>query len=141
DPATEHDRLTLLSYVWPDQEERQARLRTALAIAAEAPVTIDHADGASWAAAQLAAPRAGVATVVVHSIVLQYLPPHRRTDLRQAIADAGRRATPGAPVAWLRMEPATEDAADVRLTLWPGGEEELLGTAGYHGTPVRWLRH
>jgi hypothetical protein len=76
--------------------------------------------------------------VLVHSIVLQYLSPARRRDLREAVADAGRRATASAPVAWLRMEPATDDAAEVRLTLWPGGEDRLLGTAGYHGPPVRW---
>jgi hypothetical protein len=28
--------------------------------------------------------------------------------------------------------------ADLRLTSWPGGDEQVLGTAGYHGTPVVW---
>lgn len=139
DPTSEEDRLTLLSYVWPDQEDRQARLAAALEVAATLPVPIDHADAADWTAAQLAEVRPGLATVVSHSIVLQYLPPARRGDLRAAIADAGRRATATAPIAWLRMEPATDEAAEVRLTLWPGGTEELLGTAGYHGSPVRWL--
>lgn len=138
DPTSEADRLTLLSFVWPDQVQRLARLRTALAIARDVPVAIDHADAADWAVAQLEEPCSGTATVVVHSIVLQYLSPARRRDLRETIADAGRRAAADAPVAWLRMEPATDDAAEVRLTLWPGGEERLLGTAGYHGAPVRW---
>lgn len=138
DPTAEADRLTLLSFVWPDQEERLARLRAALAIAQGVPVAIDHADAADWTLAQLAEPHPGSATVLVHSIVLQYLSPARRRDLRDAVEDAGRRATVAAPVAWLRMEPATDEAADVRLTLWPGGEERLLGTAGYHGPPVRW---
>jgi hypothetical protein len=35
------------------------------------------------------------------------------------------------------MEPAGE-LTDVRLTLWPGGEERLLAQAGYHGDPVIW---
>ena len=52
------------------------------------------------------------------------------------------RATPDAPVCWLRMEPAGE-VADVRLSTWPGRDgghdEELLATTGYHGPPVRWL--
>lgn len=138
DPTSEADRLTLLSFVWPDQEERLDRLRTALDIAQQVPVDIDHADAADWIVGQLDRPHPGAATVVVHSIVLQYLSSARRRDFRDAVADAGRRATPRAPVAWLRMEPATDDAAEVRLTLWPGGEEELLGTAGYHGRPVRW---
>lgn len=138
DPTSEDDRLTLASYVWPDQVVRLARLRTALELAAEVPVEVDHADAADWTAAQLAEPRPGLATVVVHSIVLQYLPPPRRRDLRDALADAGRRASAAAPLAWLRMEPATDDLAEVRLTLWPGGRDELLGRAGYHGVPVRW---
>ncbi|MFP5257048.1 MAG: DUF2332 domain-containing protein [Acidimicrobiia bacterium] len=138
DATSEADRLTLLSFVWPDQTERLARLRAALTIAQQIPVAIDHADAAEWAVAQLDEVHPGAATVLVHSIVLQYLSPARRRDLREAVADAGRRATASAPVAWLRMEPATDDAAEVRLTLWPGGEDRLLGTAGYHGPPVRW---
>jgi len=139
DPASEADRLTLLSFVWPDQQERLVRLRTALDIAARVRVEIDHADAADWIVGQLDRPPPGAVTVVVHSIVLQYLSSARRRDFRDAVADAGRRASPDAPVAWLRMEPGTDDAAEVRVTMWPGGEEELLGTAGYHGRPVRWL--
>jgi hypothetical protein len=36
------------------------------------------------------------------------------------------------------MEPAG-DKAELRLTMWPGGEEELLATSGFHGRPIRWL--
>jgi hypothetical protein len=138
DPTTEDGRLTLLSYVWPDQVERIGRLEAALAIARHVPVNIDQADAADWIEAQLRAAAPGQATVVVHSIVLQYLPPERRRRLRAVLEGAGRSATVDAPLAWLRMEPATDEAADVRLTCWPGGEEELLATAGYHGPPVRW---
>jgi hypothetical protein len=138
DATSESDRLTLLSYVWPDQPERIARLRAALDIAQHVPVAIDRADAADWTLAQLAEPRPGMATVVVHSIVLQYLPPERRRRFHDAVTDAGARATATTPVAWLRMEPATEEAAEVRATLWPGAEERLLGTAGYHGHPIRW---
>ena len=140
DPADPEDRLTLLAYTWPDQTDRIERLRTALDLAATMPVDIDRADAAEWTAEHLAHPTPGLATVVVHSIVLQYLTPARRRAFRGAIEDAGRRATASAPVAWLRMEPATDDAAEVRLTSWPGGEDEVLGTAGYHGRPVRWAR-
>ncbi len=138
DPTSEADRITLLSFVWPDQLARLARLRAALSVAQEVPVAIDRADATDWVRDQLERPHTGLATVVVHSIVLQYLSPARRRDLRDLVADAGRRASDDAPVAWLRMEPATDEAAEVRLTLWPGGEERLLGTAGYHGPPVRW---
>jgi hypothetical protein len=78
-----------------------------------------------------------LATVVVHSIVLQYLPPERRRRFRAALDAAGRTATPDAPLAWLRMEPAGE-RAELRLTSWPAGEEALLASAGYHGQPIWW---
>ena len=74
----------------------------------------------------------------MHSIVLQYLPKDGRRALLETIAEAGRRATPDAPLAWLRMEPG-RDGAEVRLTIWPGGRERLLAISGYHGPPIRWL--
>lgn len=138
DATTEDGRLTLLSYVWPDQPERVARLEGALAAAKDLPVAVDRASADEWVAEQLSEPTPGVATVVVHSIVMQYLGPQRRERFRAALADAGRRASEDAPLAWLRMEPAVADAADVRLTYWPDGADELLGATGYHGAPVRW---
>jgi hypothetical protein len=71
-----------------------------------------------------------VATVVFHSIVMQYLPAAERERFEQAL-----EAAPGT-VAWLRMEPADDDLTDVRLTL--EGEDRLLARAGYHGDPVEW---
>ena len=138
DASSDEGRLALLSYVWPDQLDRIRRLDGALEVARRVPAEIDRADAVDWTAAQLAAPAPGVATVVVHSIVVQYLGPSRRRRLQAAIESAGRDATTAAPLAWLRMEPATEAAAELRLTRWPGGEERVLGQAGYHGTPVWW---
>ncbi len=138
DPTTEDGRCALMSFVWPDQAERFERLRLALDVAAAVPATVDEADAADWVAAQLAEPRPGVATVVFHSIVMQYLPPARRERFRAALHDAGRRASREAPLAWLQMEPETDEHAAIRLRLWPGGAEELLAEVGYHGAPVRW---
>lgn len=137
DPTTTDGRLTLLSYVWPDQTERIERLEAAIEVARRVPVTVDTADAATWVEGQLATPREGVATVVVHSIVLQYLAPERRRRFREVLDGAGGAATAGAPLAWLRMEPAGE-RAELRLTSWPSGDEELLASAGYHGHPIWW---
>ncbi len=69
----------------------------------------------------------------------QYLGERDRTVLREAITAAGERASPAAPFAWLRMEPRTAlRGMGVWLTLWPGGDERLLATAGGHGFPVSW---
>jgi hypothetical protein len=138
DPTREADCLTLASYVWADQEERFDLLRAALDVAREVPVTVEKADAAEWVESALASPCAGRATVVFHSIVMQYLEEGARSRMLAAIAAAGERATASAPLAWLRMEPAGAEA-DVRLTCWPGGAERLVARAGYHGRPVHWL--
>src|SRR5690606_4730161 len=129
------DALRLRSALWPDQGDRHARLAGALSVAAEVPVAVDRADAVEWVADQLATPRPGVATVVTHSIVLQYLDPGRRARFVATVAEAGRRATVDAPLAWLRMEPGG-DQASLRCTVWPGGEDRLLARSGYHGPPV-----
>jgi hypothetical protein len=138
DPTTPEGRLTLLTYVWPDQLERIARMRGALEVAAREPVELDHEPAAAWAKRMLAEPAPGKATVIYHSIVSQYLGEEERADLFETIRAAGERATAEAPLAWLRMEPA-DDRANLDLTLWPGGEDRRLARVGYHGTPVELL--
>jgi hypothetical protein len=131
--------LRLKSYVWPDQIERFHMLEGALAVAARHPPPLETADAGEWTARQLAEPRPGVATVVYHSIAAQYFSPETKATLHAALTRARERATPKAPVAWLRME-APDIAAwpEVVLTLWPGGQERMLGTAHPHGTFVQW---
>jgi hypothetical protein len=136
DPATEEGRLTLLSFVWPDQVDRLARLRSALDAAAEFPVKVDRAGAAEWIAGRFAEPRSGMTTVVFHSIVMQYLPEGERRDFEVRLAAAGEDADEDAPLVWLRMEPAGE-MAEVRITRWPGGEDRLLARVGYHGDPIQ----
>jgi hypothetical protein len=137
DPTTPEGRLTLLSYVWPDQVERLGRLRGALDVAREVPARVERAGADEWVERELARPVAGALTVVFHSIVAQYLDRAARERFVAAIAAAGERASADAPLAWLRMEPGG-DQTEVRLTLWPPGEERLLASAQYHGRTVRW---
>lgn len=139
DPTREEDRLRLLSYVWPDQRARFERLAGALEVAGRVAVAVDAADACDWLDARLSEPADGVATVVFHSIFVQYLSVTARSRLRSTIEEAGRRAGDAASLAWLRMEPGGARHADVRLTMWPGGHERVLATAGFHGQPVRWL--
>ena len=102
-------------------------------------VRVEAAVAAVWAR-DAAAPAAGVATVVYHSIFWQYLPAQTLADLKAAIEIHGAAATPDAPFAWLKMEPALDDLArvELRLTLWPGGEERLLADVHPHGASVAW---
>jgi hypothetical protein len=138
DATTDEGRLTLRAFVWPDLAERFRRLDGAIAVARTVPATVDCADGPVWVAERLAEPAGDRTTVVMHSIVLQYLSKDGRRALVDAVAEAGGRATHDAPLAWLRMEPG-RDGAEIRLTVWPGGRERLVGISGYHGPPIRWL--
>jgi len=138
DATTPEGRLTLLSFVWPDQPERIARMEAALEVANEEPVELERETASTWTRRMLADPASGRATVIYHSIVSQYLSDAERAALFDGIREAGERATPDAPLAWLRMEPA-DDRANLELTLWPGGEDRLLARVGYHGTPVELL--
>jgi hypothetical protein len=128
----------LLSYVWPDQQERLARLRAAIELARAQPHTVRQADAAPWAEQQLAAAAGGVVTVLVHSIVWQYLGDASRERIRAALARAGEQATRDAPLAWLRLEPSAAAGPQLKLTLWPGGERRVLADAHPHGAWVRW---
>ncbi len=138
DPGTPEGRLVLSSFVWADQSERLDLLQGALEVAARRPVTVEQADGPSWLERQLAAKREGVATVVFHSFVWQFVDDDGRERIRQALERAARRASPGSPLAWLRMEWGS-GRAEVRLTVWPGGQERLLAVASPQATDAHWL--
>ena len=138
DPSSPGGELTLVSYVWADQLERFALLRGAIVLARRVPVVVDEASAATWVAAELRRPVRRVASVVFHSIFMQYLADDERERFVREVEEAGRRATGDAPLAWLRMEPGVE-GAEVRLTTWPGGDDRLIAISGFHGKPVRWL--
>jgi hypothetical protein len=138
DAQTADGRLTLLSYIWPDQTVRVERMLAALELAKGLPVDVERAGAAAWVKARLSRATPGQATVVYHSIVMQYLSDEEREAFLSAVKEAGARASAEAPLAWLRMEPAG-DRADVRLTMFPGAEESHLARVGYHGTPLELL--
>lgn len=139
DPTDPEARLTLLSYVWPGQDERFELLRAALGIARRDPVPIDRQDAGAWLGERLREPAPGAATVVFHSIAWGYFDDRTRAAVHAAFELAGSRATRDTPVGWLRLEPAEAGVpTELRLTLWPGGEERLLATAGFHLGPVHW---
>jgi hypothetical protein len=138
--AREDDRRRLIAYVWPDQADRLKRLQAALDIAAKYPVEIVKEDAAKFLTSCLARKaHDGVARVVFHTIVLQYATPETRAEIKQTLAAAGARATERAPLARFSMEHEKPDQpATVRLTLWPGGEERIIGQCDSHGAWVEW---
>jgi hypothetical protein len=130
----------LEAYVWPDQPDRLARLRAAVALARATANPIDQADAAAWVATH-AKPVDGVASVIVHSVVWPYLLPETQASITASIRAAGESASASAPFAWLRMEPDPANMAqmEVRLSVWPSGDEILLARVHPHGAKVIWL--
>ena len=140
DATTDEGRLTLLSFVWPDQTARFERLAAAVEVARSAPV--DLVRTTRTAAAVAAALEVDGPRVVLHSIVWQYLPTPERWAVTAALEAAGERATPSAPLAWVRFEPDEWDRrrAAVWLRTWtgegPSGQDRLVAHVDYHG---RWI--
>lgn len=136
DPA---QRRRLLACIWPDMFDRQARSRRAIELALALGVRVDTADALAWTRARVR-PQSGAATVLYHSVFWQYLPAETQAGLSQAIADLGAAATAEAPFAWLRYEPPPTDMSimEVRLTLWPGGQDRRLAVVHPHGASVAW---
>jgi len=133
------ERERLLSYIWADQPERMERTATAMDLVAALKPSIDKADAQDWLSSRLAGLCPGVAHVIYHSIVWQYFPEETKTNCRKILEEAGKSATLDAPLSWLRMETDGDGpGAGVRLTLWPGGLEYMLGRADFHGRWVKW---
>jgi len=132
-------RRRLVAYIWADQAERLARAKAAIDVALANGVEVEAADAVDWTRRRVA-PRAGAVTVLYHSVFWQYMPPQSQAALAALIGEIGGAATSDAPFAWLRMEPP-ENAPrmEVRLTLWPGGEERILAETHPHGAYVNWL--
>jgi hypothetical protein len=139
DPVTPAGRLTLAAYLWPDQPDRLARLRGALAVAAAVPADLRRETAADTVHRTTLAE--GSWTVLWHSIVWPYLDEAQRRAVADGIAALGEAATPTARFAHLFLEPERPTANGeclVSLTTWPGGERRILGTAPPHGLPVTW---
>lgn len=130
----------LESYLWPDQPERLARLRGAIAIAKELGTKVKQQSADGFVKEMLARPAPNGVRVIAHTIMWQYMPEDMRASIEQTIAKAGDAAEQDAPIAWLRLEPDDVKGLPVlRLNLWPGGETRDLAIAHPHGASVKWL--
>lgn len=123
DPASGAGALTLRSFVWADQLARMTQLDCAIEVARRVPITVERIGAADFLERELAAPRRDVATVVFHSVFIQYVSPDERSRIVEAVD--------GSDAHYLRMEPAYP-LFEIRL------DGALLGTSHAHGTHVRW---
>jgi hypothetical protein len=138
DPTSADGSLTLRSFVWADQSERFGLLEGAIEVARRVPVDVERVDAATFLERELASKRTGVATVVYHSVFMQYVDADGRRRIAKALESAAGKATRDGPLAYLRLEPGAQ-SFEVRQTVWPGGGDELLALTKPHGTGVRWL--
>ena len=141
DPTSAEGRLRLLSYVWPDQAERFARLEAAIDVARRVPVPVEACDAVT--AVRRLAPVEGRWTVLWHSVMWQYLTIDDQAAIEQLLVHLGEAATERAPVAHLCLEPMrrcpdAEPEFLVVLHTWPGPGRRVLGTAAPHGMPTVW---
>ena len=129
----------LEAYVWADQRERVERLRGAMALARSGPLDLVQSDAADWVEAQVH-PRPGVATVLYHSVMWQYMPRETQVRIEAHMDRVSKLATADAPVAWLSMEPSERFRAkmEVQLRLWPNGGQRRLALVHPHGAAVDW---
>lgn len=139
DVRDEAARLQLKSYIWPDQPDRLTRFDGAVALALQHDTRVDRADAAQWLAEKLAARAPDAATIVYHSVFLQYPPREAREAIVGAIQAAGMAASATAPLGWVRLEPeAVTDGVTnglrfvIDLTTWPGGTRRILGYTDGH---------
>jgi hypothetical protein len=136
--------LRLASFIWPDQPERLARLHAARQAAAvwmaQEGLALQRSHALDFVTRQLSAPRPGRATVLMHSVVWQYIDAAERDAIAATVEAAGARATAAAPLAWLRFEPPAGDGhCELRCRLWPDGADHRLAEAHPHVAWLRWL--
>ncbi len=151
DAAHPDDALGLQSFVWPDQTDRLARLRGALAMAIETPVEVIQSSAEDFLAD--ASPSNGFLTVIMHSVMWQYMPPDVRATASRHLRRLTNTATESAPVAHISLEPPrAEDDSDVdfRAARRHGGfvitagcapffTDRVVGYCPPHGPPAHWL--
>ncbi len=136
--------LRLASFIWADQRERLERLRAAQRIAAacmaQSGVAVQPMPAAHFLRQELRHRQPGQATVLMHSVVWQYIVGDEQADIAAQMATEGASTTASSPLAWLRLEPAAPDQPpQLRCRIWPGGQDVLLADCHPHGAHIRWL--
>ncbi|MDE2404555.1 MAG: DUF2332 family protein [Sphingomonadales bacterium] len=134
----------LQSYVWADDTMRALRLGHAITLAESDPPQVDRDHAAAWLERRLAAPQpAGTCRVVLHSMVLQYLPADERAAVEATIAAAGGRAGRDAPLALIGFEwDRARTEVRLELTCWNGRSAmplpRLLARCHAYGAWIDW---
>ncbi len=141
DPESPEDSERLIRYIWADQAARLYRTAAALKLAASEHRKVEAADADDWLARVLRTPQTpGVARVLYHTIVWQYLPAMAKARIDALLAELGAAATRDKPLARISVEADEQlsKGARIDLTLWPTGQTITLGRADFHGRWAEW---
>ena len=134
DAADPDDRAWLRALVWPEHTDRAERLDAALSVAAAEPPPVLVGDLATDLPALLDRVPAGLTPVVLHSVVLTYVAPEQRSDMRALLRQRGVHRVglePPDTFPDLRAEPPHGvDARDAQLLTL---DDRVLGFAQPHG--------
>lgn len=130
------------SFVWPDMTWRFRRMAAAVEVARQVPAAVERSPAAEWLDRHLR-PADGVVTVLMHSVMWQYVPAGEQATIEALVADRAALADEAAPLARLAFEPRFVSPTKWRYVLraesWPGVGGRRLARAHPHGDRVRWL--
>lgn len=141
DVSDEDDVRWLETLVWPEQDHRRERLRTAVSIARADPPHLVAGDLLAALPELVASAPAGAHVVVFHSAVLNYVPPEARSEFIALIDTL--------PCHWLSNEgPGVVEFETLRLPPSPHANRGLftlaldgapLAYADPHGATLHWF--
>ncbi|MGP1351888.1 MAG: DUF2332 domain-containing protein [Parasphingopyxis sp.] len=131
----------LVAYIWPDQPERIDRAEKAIRLARAFTPPVVAGEAADWTEQRLAHRQAdGVMRILYHTIAFQYFPEQQKQRIRSAVGNAAAEASAERPFGWLSLETNSETGAiELRLKLWPAGEDLHLANTHPHVSWIDWL--
>lgn len=131
----------LRACVWADHITRLDLLDSALTVARRSPPRVEAGEASSWLRDRLRGAPSDKLIVVTQSVVNQYLSADERTEISDAVTEAGNNRA-AQTMAWLTVEPAPPGTnvapqhrglTSVRVSLWPHQLGVLLGHIDFHG--------
>ena len=138
DLTTDEGLLHLKSFVWADQHDRLKRLDRAAAALRQDPPDLVRGDLVELLPERLAARADDSLTVVFQTAVLGYVEEERRRAVYDAVETAGADGRL-AFVSAGQPEDGSHVYWGVSVTVWPGGEREIVEHANFHGAWIEWI--
>ena len=133
--------LLLTSFVWPFDVDRHRRLAGALKIAASHPVQVDQAPASDWLQRATVPVGPETLTVIWHSITQMYWDVEELAAVEAILQRAGGQQLLGEVGLEFDLNDPNGSEPELRTRLWSRDadlpRQRLLGTAHYHGVPVR----